>query len=201
MNPPRAKLRSTIVAALAASLLSLALVPAAIAETDITAVQAAVDTWRADREATILEDFVELLGVRGDVTVDVTTYGATRPLHSGHYGNWSPNPIMQLAHLLVSLRDDAGRILIDNYYDDVVPLGELERDAIANMPDTAEALKDELSVHTPEGDGERIEALISEPAVNVRGISAGGVGEKGRNVIVTSATASRSCAASHQTSS
>jgi acetylornithine deacetylase/succinyl-diaminopimelate desuccinylase-like protein len=131
-----------------------------------------------------------VFGVRGDVTVDITTYGATRPLHSGHYGNWSPNPIMQLAHLLVSLRDDTGRILIDNYYDDVVPLGELERDAIANMPDTTEALKDELSVHTPEGDGERIEALISEPAVNVRGIQAGGVGEKGRNIIVSSATVS-----------
>jgi acetylornithine deacetylase/succinyl-diaminopimelate desuccinylase-like protein len=131
-----------------------------------------------------------VFGVRGDVTVDLTTYGATRPLHSGHYGNWAPNPIMQLARLLVSMRDDTGRILIDGYYDDVVPLGEPERDAIANMPDTTETLKDELSVHTPEGDGQRLEALISEPALNVRGINAGGVGEKGRNVIVTSATAS-----------
>jgi acetylornithine deacetylase/succinyl-diaminopimelate desuccinylase-like protein len=131
-----------------------------------------------------------VFGVRGDVTVDLTTYGATRPLHSGHYGNWAPNPIMQLARLLVSMRDDSGRILVDGYYDDVVPLGEPERAAIADMPDTTETLKDELSVHTPEGGGERLEALISEPAVNVRGIHAGGVGEKGRNVIVTSATAS-----------
>jgi acetylornithine deacetylase/succinyl-diaminopimelate desuccinylase-like protein len=131
-----------------------------------------------------------VFGVRGDVTVDVTTFGATRPLHSGHYGNWAPNPIMQLAYLLAGLRDPAGRILIEGYYDDVVPLGELERDAIANMPDTTAALQDELSVHTPEGDGKRLEALIAQPAVNVRGISAGGVGEKGRNIIVTSATAS-----------
>jgi acetylornithine deacetylase/succinyl-diaminopimelate desuccinylase-like protein len=131
-----------------------------------------------------------VFGVRGDVTVDVTTYGATRPLHSGHYGNWAPNPIMQLAELLVSLRDPTGRILIDGWYDDVVPLGELERDAIADMPDTSEALKDELSVHTPEGGGERLEALISRPAVNVRGINGGGVGAKGRNIIVSSATAS-----------
>jgi acetylornithine deacetylase/succinyl-diaminopimelate desuccinylase-like protein len=131
-----------------------------------------------------------VFGVRGDVTVDVTTYGATRPLHSGHYGNWTPNPIMRLAELLVSMRDPTGRILIDGWYDDVVPLGELERDAIADMPDTTDALKDELSVHTPEGGGERLETLIARPAVNVRGISAGGVGEKGRNIIVTSATAS-----------
>ena len=131
-----------------------------------------------------------VFGVRGDVTVDVTTYGAARPLHSGHYGNWAPNPIMQLVHLLASLRDPSGRILIDGYYDDVAPLGQLERDAIADMPDMTAALKDELSVHTPEGDGERLEALIAQPALNVRGLQAGGVGEQGRNVIVTSATAS-----------
>lgn len=131
-----------------------------------------------------------VFGVRGDVTVDVTTYAATRPLHSGHYGNWAPNPIMQLAWLLTSLRDPAGRILIGGWYDDVVPLTELERDAIAAMPDMTEVLKDELSIHTPEGGGERLEALIAQPAVNVRGMQAGGVGEKGRNIIVTSATAS-----------
>lgn len=131
-----------------------------------------------------------VFGVRGDVTVDITTFGATRPLHSGHYGNWAPNPIMQLAHLLVSMRDETGRILIDGYYDDVEPLSDLEREAIANMPDTTEALKDELSVHTPEGGGERLEVLITRPALNVRGIQAGGVGEQGRNIIVSSATAS-----------
>ncbi|HET6629545.1 MAG TPA: M20/M25/M40 family metallo-hydrolase [Woeseiaceae bacterium] len=131
-----------------------------------------------------------VFGVRGDVTVDVTTFGATRPLHSGHYGNWAPNPIMQLAYLLTSLRDPAGRILVDGWYDDVVPLGELERKAIAEMPDTTEALQDELSIHTPEGGGERLEVLITRPAINVRGIQAGGVGEQGRNIIVSSATAS-----------
>jgi acetylornithine deacetylase/succinyl-diaminopimelate desuccinylase-like protein len=131
-----------------------------------------------------------VFGVRGDVTVDLTTYGARRPLHSGHYGNWSPNPIMQLAHLLASMRDPEGRILIDGYYDDVVPLGELERAAIAAMPDTTETLQQELSVHTPEGDGARLETLIAEPALNARGIQGGGVGDKGRNVIVSSATVS-----------
>jgi acetylornithine deacetylase/succinyl-diaminopimelate desuccinylase-like protein len=131
-----------------------------------------------------------VFGVRGDVTVDITTYGATRPLHSGHYGNWSPNPIMQLVHLLASMRAPTGHILIDGWYDDVVPLGELERAAIAEMPNTTDTLKDELSVHTPEGSGARLEALVAEPALNVRGIEAGGVGEQGRNVVVSSATAS-----------
>jgi acetylornithine deacetylase/succinyl-diaminopimelate desuccinylase-like protein len=78
-----------------------------------------------------------VFGVRGSTTVDITTYGATRPLHSGHYGNWAPNPVMQLSYLLTSMRDESGRILIDGYYDDVMPLtlaaslrgGLVQRDA------------------------------------------------------------------------
>jgi len=131
-----------------------------------------------------------VFGVRGSTTLDITTYGASRPLHSGHYGNWAPNPIMQLSYLLTSMRDESGRILVDGYYDDVTPLGERERDAIARMPDVTEALKDELSVHTPEGEGKRLEELIALPAINARGIVAGGVGPKGRNIILSTATTS-----------
>lgn len=131
-----------------------------------------------------------VFGVRGSTTLDITTYGPTRPLHSGHYGNWAPNPIMQMAYLLTSMRDESGRILIDGYYDDVAPLSELERDAIASMPDITASLKDELSVHTPEGDGARLEELITLPALNARGMVAGGVGGQGRNIILTTATVS-----------
>jgi acetylornithine deacetylase/succinyl-diaminopimelate desuccinylase-like protein len=131
-----------------------------------------------------------VFGVRGSTTLDITTYGPTRPLHSGHYGNWAPNPIMRMAYLLTSMRDESGRILIDGYYDDVAPLSELERDAIASMPDITETLKDELSIHTPEGDGARLEELITLPALNARGMVAGGVGGQGRNIILTTATVS-----------
>lgn len=131
-----------------------------------------------------------VFGVRGSTTLDITTYGATRPLHSGHYGNWAPNPVMQMTYLLTSMRDESGKILIDNYYDDVTPLTELERDAIASMPDVTELLQNELSIHTPEGNGVRLEELITQPAINARGIVAGGVGAKGRNIILSTATAS-----------
>lgn len=131
-----------------------------------------------------------VFGVRGSKTLDITTYGATRPLHSGHYGNWAPNPVMQMTYLLTSMRNESGQILIDNYYDDVTPLTELERDAIASMPDVTELLQNELSIHTPEGDGVRLEELITRPAINARGIVAGGVGSKGRNIILSTATAS-----------
>jgi len=129
-----------------------------------------------------------VFGVRGGLNFDVTTYGATRPLHSGHYGNWAPNPIMGLSYLLTSMRDESGRILIDHFYDDVATLNELERDAIASMPDVEETLKNELSINTPEGGGKRLEELVTQPALNVRGIVAGGVGDKGRNIVLSTAT-------------
>lgn len=131
-----------------------------------------------------------VFGARGITGVDITTYGANRPLHSGHYGNWAPNPIMQLAYLLTSMRDEAGRISIESYYDDVAPLSEAERAAIAAMPDIGGMLQDELSVHTPEGQGRRIEELIALPSANARGLVAGGVGSRGSNIILSTATVS-----------
>ncbi|MCG8413818.1 MAG: M20/M25/M40 family metallo-hydrolase [Pseudomonadales bacterium] len=131
-----------------------------------------------------------VFGVRGSGTVDITAYGATRPLHSGHYGNWSPNPIMHLSYLLTSMRAEDGRILVEGYYDNVAPLTEAERAAINAMPNIEAGLQDELSVHTPEGSGMRLEELVTLPAINARGIVAGGVGIRGRNIILPSATVS-----------
>src|SRR5881392_3346232 len=59
-------------------------------------------------------------GVRGVVGVQLTVYGPIRPLHSGHYGNWAPNPAMELAQLLASMKDATGHVTIPGWYDDVV---------------------------------------------------------------------------------
>ncbi|MFT4862849.1 MAG: acetylornithine deacetylase/succinyl-diaminopimelate desuccinylase-like protein [Pseudohongiellaceae bacterium] len=131
-----------------------------------------------------------VFGVRGGQGLELTTYGANRPLHSGHYGNWAPNPVMRLAYLLTTMRDESGRILIDDFYDQVAKLTETELTAINAMPDVTEQLKNELSIHTPEGSGMRLEQLITLPALNVRGLVAGGVGSEGRNIILATATVS-----------
>jgi len=131
-----------------------------------------------------------VFGVRGSKTLDITAYGANRPLHSGHYGNWAPNPIMQLAYLLTSMRDESGRILIDGYYDAVAPLSDREQSALQNMPDMTADLQNELAVNTPEGNGMRLAELVTLPAINARGIVGGGVGVLGSNIILTTATVS-----------
>ena len=54
-----------------------------------------------------------VLGVRGVTDLELTVYGPARPLHSGHYGNWAPNPALMLARLLASMKDEDGRVTID----------------------------------------------------------------------------------------
>ena len=73
-------------------------------------------------------------GVRGDTHLDLTVYASTRPLHSGHYGNWAPNPAMMLAKLLASMKDDDGKVTIKGFYDDVVPLSPVEGKALQEVP-------------------------------------------------------------------
>jgi acetylornithine deacetylase/succinyl-diaminopimelate desuccinylase-like protein len=128
-------------------------------------------------------------GVRGDTNVDVTVYGPKRPLHSGHYGNWAPNPAMVLARLLASMKDDSGRVTIAGWYDDVEPLGEAERRAMAEAPRVEDELRSRLGIARPEGGGASLLEQIALPSLNVNGISSGDVGAQARNVIPTTATA------------
>jgi acetylornithine deacetylase/succinyl-diaminopimelate desuccinylase-like protein len=128
-----------------------------------------------------------VFGVRGDVNVDVTVYGATRPLHSGHYGNWAPNPAMTLARLLATMKDESGRVTIDGWYDGVEPLGEAERRAIADAPAYDDELRAQLGLAKTEGAGKSLLELLNEPSLNINGISSGDVGALARNVIPTTA--------------
>jgi acetylornithine deacetylase/succinyl-diaminopimelate desuccinylase-like protein len=128
-------------------------------------------------------------GARGVTAVEMTTYGPLHPLHSGHYGNWAPNPIVELTHLIDSLRDTEGRILVPGFYDDVASLTAAEKAALAEMPPVDDALRHELALGRTEGQGPLAERILA-PALNLRGIAAGHVGDAATNAIPASAQAS-----------
>ncbi|MGH9820957.1 MAG: M20/M25/M40 family metallo-hydrolase, partial [Pyrinomonadaceae bacterium] len=130
-----------------------------------------------------------VFGVRGDTNVDLTVYGANRPLHSGHYGNWSPNPALLLAKLLASMKDDRGNITIKGWNDDVEPLGSIEKKAIADAPQYDDELKRQLGLAYTEGSGKSLLDLINMPSLNINGIKSGDVGSLARNVIPATANA------------
>jgi acetylornithine deacetylase/succinyl-diaminopimelate desuccinylase-like protein len=129
-------------------------------------------------------------GARGVTGLEITVYGPVRPLHSGHYGNWAPNPAVTLAHLVASLRDEDGRILIPGYYDDVRPLTEGEKQAVAAMPAVEEALAGELGLGRTEGGGARLQDRLMAPGLNLRGLRAAEVGDAAANAIPMEAQAS-----------
>jgi len=128
-------------------------------------------------------------GARGVTDVEMTVYGPGRALHSGHYGNWAPNPIVTLTHLIDSMRDTNARILIEHFYDDVAPLTAAERAALAKAPPFDDEIRKELSLSRTEG-GATLNEQILQPALNLRGISGGNVGEKASNSIPAEARAS-----------
>lgn len=131
-----------------------------------------------------------VLGVRGSMTIDLTTFGPNRPLHSGHYGNWASNPSEILMRLLLSLKDDSGRVTVKGYANGVRPVSEQEKAAVAAMPSVDAAVKQDLGLSQSEVPDERLENAIMRPAIVVRGLSGGGVGTEARNIIEPSADAS-----------
>ena len=128
-------------------------------------------------------------GVRGVMGLQMTVYGPTRALHSGHYGNWAPNPAAMLASLLASMRAPDGTATVAGFADGVRAPTAAERAAIAAIPDTDAELAASLGIGRPEGGRGRLLERILQPAINVSGLQAGGVGAQASNTIVTTATA------------
>jgi len=131
-----------------------------------------------------------VFGARGIIGLEMTVYGPNHALHSGHYGNWAPNPAAQLAGIIASLRDGEGTILVPGFYDDVRPLDAPDREALAAIPRVEAELLREFDLAWSEGKGLRLEELVMRPALNVRGLASGAVGEKAANAVPPKARAS-----------
>ncbi len=129
-------------------------------------------------------------GARGVLGLELTLYGPRRALHSGHYGNWVPNPGADLATLVASMRDRDGRVTIAGFGDDVRPASAAERRALEAVPDVDAELRAELLLAPAEAGRARLAESVLQPALNLRGIEAGQVGEQATNAIPTQARAS-----------
>ena len=131
-----------------------------------------------------------VFGARGDAHVELTVYGSKRPLHSGHYGNWAPNPALLLSKLLSSMKDDNGKVLVKGFYDDVKPLTDREQKAVAAIPPPDQQMKAELGFMSEEMTGKSLAASILLPTLNINGMQSANVGKLSSNIIPTVAIAS-----------
>jgi acetylornithine deacetylase/succinyl-diaminopimelate desuccinylase-like protein len=93
-----------------------------------------------------------------------------------------------LAHLVASMRDENGQVLIPGFYDGIEPLSTTERQALAAAPDIDAMLMKEFMLARTEGRG--VLDVINRPSLNIRGLKSAGVGEESRNVVPAEATVS-----------
>lgn len=127
-------------------------------------------------------------GARGITTFSLTTYGPVVPQHSGHYGNYAPNPGFQLAQLLASMKDENGIVLIPNFYDGIT-LDATTKAVLQNVPDDEVAIKEKLQIKTAEKVGSSYQESLQYPSLNIRGLGSGWVGENARTIVPATAVA------------
>ena len=131
-----------------------------------------------------------VFGARGTLDLELTVYGPVKGLHDGHYGNWVPNPIVRLTHLIDSMRNENGRILIKGFYDDVREPTAAEKEALKKIPNVEANLLREFQIGSTEGNRKSLNELLMLPALNLRGIESGHIGAQASNTIPTEASAS-----------
>ena len=117
----------------------------------------------------------------------VTVYGPRTELHSGHYGNWAPNPALELARLLTSMKDEKGHVRIPGFYDQVVPLTALERRAIDAAPSVDAQLMRDFWLGATDEAPKPLYDLLTRPSLNIRGMASSRVGAQASNVIPSTA--------------
>jgi len=127
-------------------------------------------------------------GCRGITTLTLTTHGPFKPQHSGHYGNYAPNPGFQLAQLLATMKDANGKVLIPGYYDGI-SLNENTLEVLKSVPDSDSAIAEKLQFKTAEKVGSFYQEALQYPSLNIRGLGSGWIGIKARTIVPESATA------------
>lgn len=130
-----------------------------------------------------------VFGARGDAHLEITVYGPHHGLHSGHYGNWAPNPAMMLAQLLAGMKDENGHVLIPHFYDGIAPLSKMETQALAQAPVNDPMLMKSFWLGHVDGSGKHLLELINQPSLNINGLSSAQTGARATNVVPPTATA------------
>lgn len=130
-------------------------------------------------------------GLRGLLYAELFLTGPAHDLHSGIYGGGVPNPANALCHLLASLHNTDGTINLPNFYADVIPLTDAEREAWRALPFDEAAMKRELNLTELAGEAgfTTLERRWARPTCDVNGITTGYQGDGAKTVIPSAASA------------
>ena len=127
-------------------------------------------------------------GARGIATVTLTAYGPRAAQHSGHYGNYVPNPAFHLARILAAMKDADGRVLLPGFYDGI-EIDETLLEQLAAVPDDEADIRSEIGIAEADKVAGSLQQALQYPSLNIRGLSSGWVGREARTIIPATATA------------
>lgn len=127
-------------------------------------------------------------GCRGLLDIRLTVFGPRGPLHSGHYGNYAPNPAFRLAKILAAMKDDDGRVAIPGFYDGVT-LDESTLATLAAVPDNPAQIKQTIGIAREEKVGRNYQEALQYPSLNIRGMQSAFIGDKAGTVVPMKAEA------------
>ncbi|MBO0938433.1 M20/M25/M40 family metallo-hydrolase [Fibrella sp. HMF5335] len=127
-------------------------------------------------------------GCRGIANMTLTTFGPRGPQHSGHYGNYTPNPALRLAQLLAGMKDDDGRVTIPGYYDGIT-ISPAVAKVLATVPDDPAQIARITGMAQPDHVGSNYQEALQYPSLNIRGLQSAAVGKQAGTVIPDRAVA------------
>lgn len=124
-------------------------------------------------------------GLRGIAYYELRIKGPKQDLHSGTFGGAVMNPVNALNRMLSALMDDQGRVQIEGFYDEVLPLTVGERQQFAALPFDEQRFRDQLGVTSLTGEVgySTLERRWARPTYDVHGIWGGYQGEGGKTVL------------------
>ncbi|MFX0557291.1 M20/M25/M40 family metallo-hydrolase [Maribacter sp. CXY002] len=129
-----------------------------------------------------------IYGCRGITTLSLTTFGPIKPQHSGHYGNYAPNPGFWLAQLLATMKDKDGRVTIPGYYEGI-HFDETTQNILKSVPDSDQEISERLQFKTADKVGSFYQEALQYPSLNLRGLGSGWIGNQTRTIVPATATA------------
>lgn len=132
-----------------------------------------------------------VFGRRGMLKVEIRIKMANRDLHSGLFGGVVPNAAWRMIQLLDSFVDKRKRVLVEGFYDNILPLSPLEEEALKKIPvDEAEILADwGLNTLDKEEGVSFYQSIMFRPTFNINGLESGYTGYGSQPIIPCTATA------------
>ena len=129
------------------------------------------------------------LGMKGLLYVELSVKESIRDAHSS-FATIIKNPAWRLIDALKTLRDSNGKILIDGWSDDIIPLSQNDLKIIRKEPFDANDFKKEYGIKKFVGDKNAFEAkkaLVAGPTCNIAGIESGYTGDGAKTVLPSTA--------------